>query len=101
VAIGPGPRGGHEALWKRPISWLWTRCAWVAGVIGLSLIAMTFYVRWASKDLPDPSQNVLTAEQADKAGTRPGGTGPGSRRRTSLKPTLSPSPTTPPRPSPA
>ena len=52
---------GQRALWLRPIAWLWARKAWISALVGALLIAMTVYVLWAIKDLPDPSQNVLAA----------------------------------------
>jgi penicillin-binding protein 1A len=60
VATRQVARGDHP-LWIRPIAWLWARRAWVAGIVGVGLLAMTLYVLWAIKDLPDPSQNVLAA----------------------------------------
>ena len=56
----PAARSG-PALLSRPIRWLWTRRAWVAGVVGVALLGSTLYVLWAIKDLPDPSQSVLAA----------------------------------------
>ena len=52
---------GQRALWLRPIAWLWARKVWISALVGALLIAMTVYVLWAIKDLPDPSQNVLAA----------------------------------------
>ena len=51
----------QRALWLRPIAWLWDRKVWISALVGALLIAMTVYVLWAIKDLPDPSQNVLAA----------------------------------------
>ena len=51
----------QRALWLRPIAWLWARKVWISALVGALLIAMTVYVLWAIKDLPDPSQNVLAA----------------------------------------
>src|SRR5690349_16122561 len=45
----------------RPLMWLWAKKAWIAAVVGAIFLATTFYVLWAIKDLPDPSQNVLAA----------------------------------------
>ena len=61
MSTGPVARGGQQALWARPINWLWAKRAWIAGIVGFACIAMTLYVLWAIKDLPDPSQNVLAA----------------------------------------
>jgi len=61
VASEPVAGRGQRALWLRPIAWLWARKAWISALVGALLIAMTVYVLWAIKDLPDPSQNVLAA----------------------------------------
>ena len=61
MSTGPVARGDQHPLWNRPLNWLWARRAWVAGVVGVGLIATTLYILWAIKDLPDPSQNVLAA----------------------------------------
>jgi membrane peptidoglycan carboxypeptidase len=61
VNIGPAARGGQDALWSRPVAWLWANRAWIAAAVGVLLIITTGYVLWAIKDLPDPSQNVLAA----------------------------------------
>jgi membrane peptidoglycan carboxypeptidase len=45
----------------RPLVWLWAKKAWVAAAVGVVFLATTFYVLWAIKDLPDPSQDVLAA----------------------------------------
>lgn len=46
---------------RRPAHWLWAKRAWIAGLVGVALLGTTFYVLWAIKDLPDPSQGVLAA----------------------------------------
>ena len=61
MANTPAARGGRHSVWIRPIAWLWAKRALIAGVVGVALLAMTLYVLWAIKDLPDPSQNVLAA----------------------------------------
>ena len=61
MASEPVAGRGQRALWLRPIAWLWARKAWISALVGALLIAMTVYVLWAIKDLPDPSQNVLAA----------------------------------------
>ena len=61
MSTGPVAGRDQQALWRRPIDWLWAKKAWIAALVGASLIAMTVYVLWAIKDLPDPSQNVLAA----------------------------------------
>jgi len=61
VSTAPVAGGDRNSLWLRPIHWLWARRAWISAGIGVLLIAMTVYVLWAIKDLPDPSQNVLAA----------------------------------------
>jgi len=61
VASEPVAGRGQRALWLRPIAWLWARKVWISALVGALLIAMTVYVLWAIKDLPDPSQNVLAA----------------------------------------
>ena len=61
MATRPAARGGRHSLWIRPIAWLWAKRALIAGAVGVALLAMTLYVLWAIKDLPDPSQNVLAA----------------------------------------
>jgi len=61
VATRPAAHGRHDALWSRPIAWLWAKKAWIAAAVGAIFLATTFYVLWAIKDLPDPSQNVLAA----------------------------------------
>jgi len=45
----------------RSVAWLWGKKAWIAAAVGALFLATTFYVLWAIKDLPDPSQNVLAA----------------------------------------
>jgi membrane peptidoglycan carboxypeptidase len=45
----------------RSVAWLWAKKAWIAALIGAFFLATTFYVLWAIKDLPDPSQDVLAA----------------------------------------
>ncbi|TMF73274.1 MAG: hypothetical protein E6H85_06845 [Chloroflexi bacterium] len=61
MASEPVAGRGQRALWLRPIAWLWARKVWISALVGALLIAMTVYVLWAIKDLPDPSQNVLAA----------------------------------------
>ncbi|TMD96873.1 MAG: hypothetical protein E6I72_07990 [Chloroflexi bacterium] len=61
MATRPAAHGRHDALWSRPIAWLWAKKAWIAAAVGAIFLATTFYVLWAIKDLPDPSQNVLAA----------------------------------------
>ncbi|TMC53404.1 MAG: hypothetical protein E6J20_06985 [Chloroflexi bacterium] len=61
MSTGPVARSGQQSLWLRPIHWLWARRVWISAGLGVLLIAMTLYVLWAIKDLPDPSQNVLAA----------------------------------------
>ena len=61
MSTAPVAGGDRNSLWLRPIHWLWARRAWISAGIGVLLIAMTVYVLWAIKDLPDPSQNVLAA----------------------------------------
>jgi membrane peptidoglycan carboxypeptidase len=50
-----------STIWTHPVAWLWAKKAWIAAAIGALFLATTFYVLWAIKDLPDPSQNVLAA----------------------------------------
>ncbi len=45
----------------RPLHWLQAKRALVAAVVGVLFIGATFYVLWAVRDLPNPSQNVLAA----------------------------------------
>jgi len=61
VSTGPVARSDQRSLWLRPIHWLWARRVWISAGLGVLLIAMTLYVLWVIKDLPDPSQNVLAA----------------------------------------
>jgi membrane peptidoglycan carboxypeptidase len=61
MVTAPSGRGGQQALWVRPFSWLWAKRAWVAGAVGVVFLASTLYVLWAVHDLPDPSQDVLAA----------------------------------------
>jgi len=61
VATGPAYHGSQTALWARPFAWLWAQKVKVAALIGVIFLGTTFYVLWAIKDLPDPSQNVLAA----------------------------------------
>ena len=61
MASEPVAGRGQRALWLRPIAWLWARKVWISALVGALLIAMSVYVLWAIKDLPDPSQNVLAA----------------------------------------
>jgi membrane peptidoglycan carboxypeptidase len=61
MVTAPSGRGGQQALWARPFSWLWAKRAWVAGIVGALFLASTLYVLWAIHDLPDPSQDVLAA----------------------------------------
>ena len=49
------------AVWTQSVAWLWAKKAWIAAAVGAIFLATTFYVLWAIKDLPDPSQNVLAA----------------------------------------
>lgn len=57
----PAAAEGGRNWFHRPASWLWTKRAWIAGLVGVALLGTTFYVLWAIKDLPDPSQGVLAA----------------------------------------
>ena len=61
MSTGPVARSDQRSLWLRPIHWLWARRVWISAGLGVLLIAMTLYVLWVIKDLPDPSQNVLAA----------------------------------------
>jgi membrane peptidoglycan carboxypeptidase len=61
VAFAPVARGGQPSVWTQPLRWLWAKKAWIAAAVGVVFLATTFYVLWALKDLPDPSQNVLAA----------------------------------------
>jgi len=61
VATGPAYHGSQTALWARPFAWLWAQKVKAAALIGVIFLGTTFYVLWAIKDLPDPSQNVLAA----------------------------------------
>lgn len=61
MAGAPVARSGQPSIWSRPFIWLWAKKAWVAAAIGAIFLATTFYVAWALKDLPDPSQDVLAA----------------------------------------
>ena len=61
MAFAPVARGGQPSIWTQPFRWLWARKAWIAAAVGVFFLATTFYVLWALKDLPDPSQNVLAA----------------------------------------
>jgi penicillin-binding protein 1A len=61
VAFAPVARGGQPSIWSKPFRWLWAKKAWIAAAVGAVFLATTFYVLWALKDLPDPSQNVLAA----------------------------------------
>lgn len=61
MVTAPSGRGGQQALWIRPFSWLWAKRAWIAGIVGVLFLASTLYVLWAVHDLPDPSQDVLAA----------------------------------------
>jgi membrane peptidoglycan carboxypeptidase len=61
VATAPVARGGQPSIWFQPLVWLWAKKAWIAAAVGVVFLGTTFYVLWALKDLPDPSQNVLAA----------------------------------------
>ncbi|HEY6116372.1 MAG TPA: transglycosylase domain-containing protein [Candidatus Dormibacteraeota bacterium] len=61
MAFAPVARGGQPSMWSQPFRWLWAKKAWIAAAVGAVFLATTFYVLWALKDLPDPSQNVLAA----------------------------------------
>ena len=61
MATAPDGRGSSRAYWQRPFAWLWAKRVWIAGLVGVALLATTLWVMWAIKDLPDPSQNVLAA----------------------------------------
>ena len=61
MSTGPVAHSDQRSLWLRPIHWLWARRVWISAGLGVLLIAMTLYVLWVIKDLPDPSQNVLAA----------------------------------------
>ena len=61
MATGPVSHGSQGSLWTRPFEWLWAQKVKIAAVVGVVFLATTFYVLWAIKDLPDPSQNVLAA----------------------------------------
>ena len=61
MAFAPVARRGQPSIWTQPLRWLWAKKAWIAAAVGVVLLATTFYVLWALKDLPDPSQNVLAA----------------------------------------
>ena len=54
-------RGGRQALWRRPAGWLWAKRVWIVAAVGVVFVALTLYILWVVKDLPDPSQNVLAA----------------------------------------
>jgi penicillin-binding protein 1A len=43
------------------LAWLWAQKVRLTALIGVIFLGTTFYVLWAIKDLPDPSQNVLAA----------------------------------------
>ncbi len=61
MAFAPAARGDRPSIWTQPLQWLWAKKAWIAAAVGVFFLATTFYVLWALKDLPDPSQNVLAA----------------------------------------
>ena len=61
MAAAPLPQGGQPSILSRPFRWLWAKKAWIAAAIGVVFLASTFYVLWALKDLPDPSQDVLAS----------------------------------------
>jgi membrane peptidoglycan carboxypeptidase len=61
VSSGPVARSDQHSPWLQPIYWLWAKRIWISAGVGVLLLAMTLYVLWAIKDLPDPGQNVLAA----------------------------------------
>src|SRR3979411_2645193 len=40
---------------------MWAKRVQIAAVVGVLFLITTFYVLWAVKDLPNPSQDVLAA----------------------------------------
>lgn len=58
---GAAAPGGRQALWRRPAGWLWAKRVWIVAAVGVVFVALTLYILWVVKDLPDPSQNVLAA----------------------------------------
>jgi len=57
----PNGQGSPQAFWRRPTQWMWANRVPIAAVVGALFLAMTFYVLWTIKDLPNPSQDVLAA----------------------------------------
>jgi 1A family penicillin-binding protein len=57
----PDDQGSSQARWRRPLEWMWAKRIPIAAVVGFVFLATTFYVLWAIKDLPNPSQDVLAA----------------------------------------